>query len=80
MIAATDSRTVNRAVVEECRALGIPVNAADAPGECDFYFPAIARRGSLVAGVTASNTGHRLAAQAARQIRELLDRIEQAEL
>lgn len=75
VIAATDSRAVNRAVVEECRARGIPVNAADAPAECDFYFPAVARRGSLVAGVTASNTGHRLAAQVAKQIRELLDRM-----
>ncbi len=78
VVAATDSRAVNRAVVEECNALGIPVNAADAPEECDFYFPAVARRGSVVAGVTASNTGHRLAARVAQQIRELLDRMGQA--
>lgn len=79
VVAATDSREVNRAVVEECNALGILVNAADAPGECDFYFPAVARRGSVVAGVTASNTGHHLAARVAQQIRELLGRMGQEE-
>ena len=30
-VAATDDRSVNRAAVEEARALGVPVSVADAP-------------------------------------------------
>lgn len=72
-LAATDSREVNHAIFVEARAAGIPVNVSDAPEECDFFFPAMARRDQVVIGVTASGTNHRLAKETARRIRERLD-------
>ena len=65
VIAATDSREANHQVVLWCREAGVPVNAADKKEECDFYFPGIAREGSLIAGVCASGQDHRLAREAA---------------
>ena len=70
-VAATDDRAVNHAVCEEARSLGVPVSVADDRDECDFYFPGIAREGSLIAGVCASGQNHRLAREAAEGIRRL---------
>ncbi len=61
VVAATDDRQVNQWIAALCRAQGIPVSVADSPAECSFFFPGIARKGPLVAGVTASGTDHRLA-------------------
>lgn len=74
-LAATDSREVNHAIFLEARGAGIPVNVSDAPEECDFFFPAVARRDSVVIGVTASGTDHRLAKETAHRIRERLDEL-----
>jgi len=54
VIAASDDREVNRRASRDARALGIPVNAADDPEACTFFFPAIVRRGDLVAGLGSS--------------------------
>lgn len=70
-LAATGSREVNRSIGEACRAAGVPVNVADCKEECDFYFPALAREGPLVAGITASGTNHTLAKQAVGAVRAL---------
>ena len=72
VIAATNDRAVNAAIALEAKAAGILVNVADAPDDCDFYFPAVVRQGSLVVGVTASGQDHRLAKQAAAAIRARL--------
>ena len=69
-VAAADSRAVNHAVSREASAAGIPVSVADCRGESTFYFPGIAREGTLVAGITASGTDHRLAARASAAVRE----------
>ena len=53
---ATDDDAANRAVVEEARAAGILCNAADQPELCDFYVPAIGRRGPITIAI--STAGH----------------------
>lgn len=75
VLAATDDREVNRAVGMEARRLGVPVNVCDAPGECDFYFPAVARKGSIVVGVTASGTDHALVRETAENVRARMDEL-----
>lgn len=75
VLAATDHREMNHAIFEECRKQSIPVNVADCKEECDFYFPALVHRGSVVIGVTASGTDHRAAAKTAAQLRALQDTI-----
>lgn len=52
VIAATSDNDCNRSVAAACRALHIPVNVVDVPELCDFYFPALVRRGDLVLGVS----------------------------
>ncbi len=74
MLACTDDRAVNAAVVEAARRRGIPVNDCSDPAACDFHFPAIALRGPLVVGVNAGGQDHRLVARSASEIRKLLDR------
>jgi hypothetical protein len=44
-IAATGSASVNREVFLAAQARGILTNAVDDPPHCDFYFPAVVRRG-----------------------------------
>lgn len=72
VLAAADKSEVNLAVWEECRRLGIPVNRADDRESCDFYFPGVALAGELTAGVTAGGSDHRLAKEAAEEIRKSL--------
>ncbi len=72
VLAAADKSEVNLAVWEECRRLGIPVNRADDHESCDFYFPGIALAGELTAGVTAGGSDHRLAKEAAGELRKAL--------
>ena len=71
-VAASNDREANRAAGEECRRSGIPVSVADCRSECTFFFPAIAAEGSVVAGLTASGTDHRLVRRVSAQIRKLL--------
>jgi len=51
---ATDNPEVNRLAAQNAKAAGAWVNAADAPGECDFYVPSKVTRGDLVIALSAS--------------------------
>lgn len=74
VVAATDSRAVNRQVGEEARALGVPVTVADCREECTFFFPAICQGGGVTAGlISQEGNDHRRAAQAAQAVRRALE-------
>ncbi|WP_191016843.1 precorrin-2 dehydrogenase/sirohydrochlorin ferrochelatase family protein [Treponema zioleckii] len=51
VIAATNDSDCNKKVASACRKMHIPVNVVDIPELCDFYFPALVRRGELVVGI-----------------------------
>lgn len=70
-IAATDDAETNRRVSKDAKALGIPVNVVDVPELCTFYFPAVARRGELVAGISTSGGYPALAAR----LRDVLEEV-----
>ena len=72
VLAATDDAAVNERIWRDCRRLGIPVNVSGDKTKCDFFFPGVARRGSLVAGITASGADHAAAKRLTRAVRELL--------
>lgn len=63
VIAATDDVQINGQVASYCRKKQVLVNHAGDKSQCDFYFPGIAREGSLVVGVTASGKDHKLASE-----------------
>lgn len=47
VVAATDDPKVNRQVYADCQALGILCNVVDDPDYCDFFVPAVVKRGDL---------------------------------
>jgi siroheme synthase-like protein len=60
-IAAADDRECNKQVSQDAKNAGIPVNAADDPALCTFYFPALVKRGELVGAISTSGGCPRLA-------------------
>ena len=53
---ATDDAEVNHAAARVARERGVPVNVADDPAYCDFYLPAVVRRGAMTLGVSTGGT------------------------
>ena len=74
VLACTDDADLNAAIAVRCRERGIPVNVASDRKLCDFLFPGVARRDSLVVGVTAGGDDHALAKRVTGEIREYLQR------
>lgn len=72
VLAATNSPEANGQIVRECRERGIPVNHGGDKSQCDFYFPAVAKEGDLVIGLTAGGSDHKLVKKAAAWIRSHL--------
>lgn len=70
VLTAIDDADMSRRVCAWCRARRIPVNVADVPAECDFYFGSVIRRGPLQVLVSTGGMGPRLA----RLVRERLER------
>ncbi len=61
VLTALDDAEVSREVVELCRAERIPVNAADIPHLCDFYFGAQIKDGPLQIMISTNGNGPRMA-------------------
>lgn len=68
---ATDDGAVNAAVAAEGRSLGIWVNAADDPANCDFILPSVVRRGQVVIAASTGGASPALA----RKLREELSEV-----
>jgi len=47
VVAATSSSDVNEATFREAQRRGVLCNVVDDPAHCDFYYPALVRRGQL---------------------------------
>jgi precorrin-2 dehydrogenase/sirohydrochlorin ferrochelatase len=47
VIAATDNDRLNKQIYKDCQQLEILCNVVDSPGLCDFYVPAVIKRGDL---------------------------------
>ncbi|MDO5424350.1 MAG: bifunctional precorrin-2 dehydrogenase/sirohydrochlorin ferrochelatase [Eubacteriales bacterium] len=72
VIAATNDFQTNNDIYNVCKCTGITVNVCSDKNKCDFYFPGIARKDNIVAGVTASGNNHRAAKEAVEKIRSIL--------
>ncbi|HXW57117.1 MAG TPA: bifunctional precorrin-2 dehydrogenase/sirohydrochlorin ferrochelatase [Candidatus Cybelea sp.] len=72
-VAATDDAAVNRAVFVEAQNCGILCNSVDDPSNCDFYYPAVVRRGPLEIAISTSGESPALAQRIRCEIEESLD-------
>ncbi|KAL2913968.1 uroporphyrin-III C-methyltransferase [Polyrhizophydium stewartii] len=63
VLSCIDDRGVSADIAARCRRLRIPVNCADIPDCCDFYFMAQYRSGGLQLGVSTNGGGPRLGAR-----------------
>ena len=71
VVAATDDAALNRHVSELCKARGVPVNVVDDPKNCTFVFPAIFRKGPIVAAVSSGGASP----VAAKLVRDRIGRL-----
>lgn len=70
VVAATSSVEVNHAVYEEAKRRGILSNVVDDPQRCDFYYPAIVRRGQLQIAISTAGLSPALAQRIRKQLEE----------
>ena len=68
IIAATNDRSVNRAVFEEASRRSILCNTADDPPLCDFFFASIVQRGRLQIAISTAGQSPALAQRLRREI------------
>jgi uroporphyrin-III C-methyltransferase/precorrin-2 dehydrogenase/sirohydrochlorin ferrochelatase len=74
VVAATDDPAVNRRLVEVARAHGILAQAADDKPYCDFYSPAVVRRGPVVMTISTEGGSPLLAGQLRRLLEAAIPR------
>ena len=68
VIAATNSRDLNAAIFHEARQRNILCNVVDDPEYCDFYYPAIVRRGDLQIAISTNGHSPALAQRIRREL------------
>jgi precorrin-2 dehydrogenase/sirohydrochlorin ferrochelatase len=61
VIAATNSPALHDDIYAEARSRGVLCNAVDEPERCDFYFPAVVRRGELQIAISTGGLSPALA-------------------
>lgn len=62
VLTAIDDIMTSREICQVAREKKIPVNVADVPPECDFYFGSLIRRGPLQVMISTGGRGPRIAA------------------
>jgi siroheme synthase-like protein len=70
VIAATSSSRINEAVFQASKIRGILCNAADDPDHCDFFYPAIVRRGQLQIAISTGGSSPALASRLRRELEQ----------
>ncbi len=72
VVAATSSHAANAVIFEEARRRGVLCNAVDDPRNCDFYYPAVLRRGSLQIAVSTGGSSPELASRLRKELESCL--------
>jgi precorrin-2 dehydrogenase / sirohydrochlorin ferrochelatase len=70
VIAAASSAEVNDLVFREAQRRGVLCNAVDDPARCDFYYPAVVRRGSLQIAISTEGQSPALAQRLRRELED----------
>ena len=72
VIAATSSMGVNDAIYREATKRQILCNVVDDPARCDFYYPAVVRRGALQVAISTEGKSPALAQRLRREFEQQL--------
>jgi len=67
-VVATSSRSLNERVYHEARRRGVLCNVVDVPDLCDFFYPAVVRRGDLQIAVSTAGQSPSLAQHIRQQL------------
>jgi len=67
-VVATSSRTLNEHIYHEAQRRGVLCNVVDVPDLCDFFYPAVVRRGDLQIAVSTAGQSPSLAQKIRQQI------------
>jgi precorrin-2 dehydrogenase len=68
VVAATSSTPVHEKIFAEARRLGVLCNVVDVPRLCDFYYPAVVRRGSLQIAISTAGESPALAQRLRKEL------------
>jgi precorrin-2 dehydrogenase len=68
VIAATGSPAVHQEIYEEAKSRGVLCNAVDEPERCDFFFPAVVRRGELQIAISTGGLSPALAQRLRKEL------------
>ncbi|KAL1995953.1 hypothetical protein VTN49DRAFT_819 [Thermomyces lanuginosus] len=72
VLCAIDDAATSTKISNLCRERRIPVNIADVPAECDFFFGSVHRDGPLQVMVSTNGNGPKMASIVRKQIAEAL--------
>jgi precorrin-2 dehydrogenase / sirohydrochlorin ferrochelatase len=67
-VVATSSRSLNERVYQDAQQRGVLCNVVDVPDLCDFFYPAVVRRGDLQIAVSTSGQSPSLAQKIRQQL------------
>ena len=70
VVAATSSATVHKKIYRQARRRGVLCNIVDVPRLCDFYYPAVVRRGALQIAISTSGYSPALAQRLRKELEE----------
>jgi precorrin-2 dehydrogenase/sirohydrochlorin ferrochelatase len=70
VIAATSLHDLNQSVFREAQQRNILCNAVDDPDHCNFYYPAVVRRGALQFAISTAGLSPALAQRIRRELEE----------
>jgi precorrin-2 dehydrogenase/sirohydrochlorin ferrochelatase len=69
-VVATASRDLNEFIYREAQLRGVLCNVVDVPEFCDFYYPAVVRRGDLQIAISTSGQSPSLAQKLRQQLEQ----------
>ena len=67
-VVATASRALNESIYSEAQRQGVLCNVVDVPEYCDFYYPAVVRRGDLQIAISTNGQSPSLAQKLRQQL------------
>ena len=67
-VAATASNRLNELIYREAQRRGVLCNVVDVPESCDFFYPAVVRRGGLQIAISTAGQSPSLAQKLRRQL------------